>query len=68
MTASPLSISTAPSDRLDLASLAQILDNLLERYLVLLHQHQTLQQELSQSLSSVGLAASILFSPEGNII
>lgn len=64
---SPLS-STAPSQALDLASLTETLDHLLERYLVLLHQHQTLQEQLSQTLSLVRLALSIFLSPENNII
>ncbi len=34
-------------------SLTQTLDHLLERYLNLLHDYQTLQQQLSQRLSSV---------------
>lgn len=68
MTADSLLPSTAPSESQDPAFLTQILDDLLERYLGLLHQHQTLQQELSQNLSSVRLALLIPLSTEDSII
>lgn len=70
MTTGSLLASTTPSDSLDLdpSSLTQSLDHLLERYLALLHQHQILQQELSQTLSSVRLTLSILISPEDSFI
>lgn len=47
---------SAPHDRRsseDQAVLVQTLDHRLERYLQLLHQHQTLQRDLAQQLSSV---------------
>lgn len=53
---------------LDPSSLTQSLDHLLERYLALLHQHQTLQQELSQTLSSVRLSLLIPLSPDDTFI
>ena len=57
---SSLPLPTAPSNPSDsLSSLTQTLDDLLERYLILLHQYQTLQAQLSQTLSSV---RSIFFS------
>lgn len=37
----------------DQEALVQTLDHLLERYLQLLHQHQTLQRDLAEQLSSV---------------
>lgn len=68
MTPNPLLSSTAPSQAIDLASLTETLDHLLERYLGLLHQHQSLQEQLSQTLSLVRLALSIFLSPEDNIV
>lgn len=60
--------SIGPSESLGLESLTQTLDHLLERYLGVLHQHQILQQELSQHLSSVRVKLSILRSFEKIIV
>lgn len=49
----PITPSTRSDSLTSLASLTQTVDDLLERYLNLLHQYQTLQTQLSQSLSSV---------------